>query len=102
MVLLFVLTLFGGRLVQVQGLDGPTTARQALKKRSATVPLSAHRGDVTDASGEVLATSVDRRDILVDQTLVPTYVRVQNGTRTVVEESGCRRGPVQDPSRPGP
>ncbi|MDQ1288954.1 MAG: hypothetical protein QG622_2520 [Actinomycetota bacterium] len=89
MVLLFVLTLFGGRLVQVQGLDGPTTARQALKKRSATVPLSAHRGDVTDASGEVLATSVDRRDILVDQTLVPTYVRVQNGTRTVVGVRGA-------------
>lgn len=89
MVLMFVLTLFGGRLVQMQGLDGPTMAREALKSRSTKVDLPAHRGDVTDASGAVLATTLDRRNILVDQTLVGRYKRVQNGTRKVVGIEGA-------------
>ena len=81
-VLLFVLTLFAGRLVQMQGLDGPTVARVALDKRTTTVSLPAHRGDITDAGGAVLATTVERRDILVDQTLVARYKRVENGAST--------------------
>jgi cell division protein FtsI (penicillin-binding protein 3) len=88
MVLMFILTIFGGRLVQMQGLDGKTTALEALRKRSATESLPAHRGDVTDIHGEVLATSVDRRDILVDQTLVRRYKRT-SGARQLVGVRGA-------------
>jgi len=70
LVALFVLSLFGGRLVQLQGLDPDALARQAQAKLTDARVLLAHRGDIVDANGAVLATSVDRRDILVDQTLV--------------------------------
>jgi cell division protein FtsI (penicillin-binding protein 3) len=70
---LFVLSLFGGRLVQLQGLDASVLAAKALDQRSRKVVLTAHRGDILDAKGAVLATTVDRRTIVVDQTLVPLF-----------------------------
>jgi cell division protein FtsI (penicillin-binding protein 3) len=89
-VLVFVLTLFGGRLVQMQGLDGATVARAALGQRSTTVPMPAHRGDITDAAGVPLAQTWDRRNVIVDQTLVPLYKRLgPDGRRTVVGVQGA-------------
>jgi cell division protein FtsI (penicillin-binding protein 3) len=73
LVALFVLSLFGGRLVQLQGLDASVLAAKALEQRSRKVVLPAHRGDILDGSGAVLATTVDRRNIVVDQTLVPLF-----------------------------
>ena len=70
---LFVLSLFGGRLVQLQGLDASALAAKALEERSRKVVLPAHRGDIVDAHGAVLATTVERRNIVVDQTLVPLF-----------------------------
>ena len=72
---LFLLSLLGGRLVQLQGLDASALAAQALSKRTSTTTLLAHRGDITDASGAVLATTVERRNVVVDQTLVSLYKR---------------------------
>jgi cell division protein FtsI (penicillin-binding protein 3) len=89
LVLLFVLTLFGGRLVQMQGLDAPTVASVALDKRTTTIALAAHRGDITDVNGAVLATTVDRRNILVDQNLVTRYKRVENGVSELVGVKGA-------------
>jgi cell division protein FtsI (penicillin-binding protein 3) len=92
--MLFVLTLFAGRLVQLQGLDSSVLASQALEKRTMRVVLPAHRGDITDASGAVLATTVERRDVLVDQTLVARYKRhvgedlVPVGLRGAAEDLG--------------
>ncbi|HET9657581.1 MAG TPA: penicillin-binding protein 2, partial [Kineosporiaceae bacterium] len=51
----------------------------ASQARTKAIKLPAHRGDVTDASGAVLATTVERRDIVVDQTLVGQYKRKVNG-----------------------
>jgi len=73
MVTLFVLSLFAGRLIQLQGLDASTLAEQAIDQRTVKIVLPAHRGDVTDETGAVLATTVERRNIAVDQTLVPCY-----------------------------
>jgi cell division protein FtsI (penicillin-binding protein 3) len=70
---LTVFTVFGGRLFQLQGLDASVLAAKALKSRSTTDALQARRGDILDASGAVLATTVERRNITVDQTLVPAY-----------------------------
>jgi cell division protein FtsI (penicillin-binding protein 3) len=78
-----VLTLFGGRLIQLQGLDGPAVASVALAKRTTTVVLPAHRGDIMDADGAILATTVDRPNLLVDQHLVRLYKKLAGG-RTVV------------------
>lgn len=71
--MLFVLSLFAGRLVQLQGLDASVLADQALNTRRVSVELPARRGDITDVNGAVLATTVDRRDVRIDQTLVGGY-----------------------------
>ena len=73
LVALFVLSLFAGRLIQLQGLDASALAAQALAQRSKTVPLPAHRGDIRDDNGAVLATTVERENITVDQTVVGAY-----------------------------
>ncbi len=64
---LVALSLLGGRLIQIQGLDASPLRQEALKIRRVSVDLPAHRGDIRDASGAVLATTVDRRDVRVDQ-----------------------------------
>jgi cell division protein FtsI (penicillin-binding protein 3) len=70
LVTLFVLSIFGGRLLQIQGLDAQELAKKAYKQRTAKKVVFAHRGDIVDASGAALATTVERRDIYVDQTVV--------------------------------
>lgn len=73
---LAVLLLFVGRLVQVQAVDADALAEAGLESRlGPTQILPAPRGDIVDASGEVLATSVERRDVVVDPTLVDLYER---------------------------
>jgi cell division protein FtsI (penicillin-binding protein 3) len=97
----FVLTLFGGRLIQLQGLDAAALASQAVQQRTIKVALPAHRGDITDASGALFATTVERRTIKVDQTLVSAYrrhvgeQRVHVGLRGAAEDlSALLRIPV--------
>lgn len=73
-VVFLVMSVLGGRLVQMQGLDSSQVAAAALENRLRTVPLPAHRGDITDARGKLLAWTVERRNILVDQNQVVNFV----------------------------
>jgi len=68
-----IATLFAGRLVYVQAIAGPTIAQAAAQARSFTSVLVAPRGDILDADGEVLATSVTTYDLILDLEQVPTY-----------------------------
>jgi cell division protein FtsI (penicillin-binding protein 3) len=86
---LFLLSLLGGRLVQLQGLDASALAAQALDQRTTQVTLQAHRGNITDASDVVLATTLERRDIVVDQTVVGLYKRKVNGHQVTVGADGA-------------
>lgn len=74
-ILLAMLLLLGGRLFHVQGLDPAGHAQQAVDERLRSVPIPAERGDILDTSGNVLATSVERYDIVVDQRLVEDFTR---------------------------
>jgi cell division protein FtsI (penicillin-binding protein 3) len=87
--MLFLLSLFGGRLVQVQGFDAEALAAEALENRTHTEPLYAHRGDIVDAHGAVLATTIELRDIRVDQTLVGEYTRRVGEDRVPVGLQGA-------------
>ncbi len=87
--MLFLLSLFGGRLVQVQGFDAEALAAEALENRTHTEPLFAHRGDIVDARGAVLATTIELRDIRVDQTLVGKYKRRVGETKVPVGLKGA-------------
>jgi cell division protein FtsI (penicillin-binding protein 3) len=69
----FVLTLFAAQLLRIQGLDASSLASSALGSRLTDLPLPAARGQIQDAQGRPLAFSVDRRNVTVDQTLVPLY-----------------------------
>lgn len=71
--MLVLLLVIGGRLLLVQGLDVGGYAQAALSKRLQTTVLPAQRGDIVDASGKVLAQSVIRYNITVDQTVASNF-----------------------------
>ncbi|MDQ1670003.1 MAG: hypothetical protein QOE40_2064, partial [Actinomycetota bacterium] len=58
MLLFVVLSLFAGRLVQLQGLDATTYASAAEQGRLRQAVLPADRGTITDRDGVALATTV--------------------------------------------
>ncbi len=64
-----VLSLYGGRLLQLQGVDPGSYAAMAAAETRAEVPLAARRGEILDRNGEPLATSVNGLAVFVDPTL---------------------------------
>lgn len=67
MISLFVL---GGRLLFIQGIDAEDQAQQAMDRRTRPVTLAPERGSILDRSGNIMAESVQRYDLVVDQRLV--------------------------------
>lgn len=55
--------ILGGRLVQLQGLDGNRYATAAKEQRTFTKQLQSQRGKILDANGNVLAYSVEANAI---------------------------------------
>ncbi len=68
--LLILVTIVAGRVVDLQVIQGPTLAAAAEKSRMREVVIPAVRGDITDANGVPLATTVAARNVTVDQTMV--------------------------------
>ena len=67
--MLALLLVVGGKLFLVQGLDVGGMAAAALNNRLVSVELPAERGSILDANGTVLANSVIRYNVTVDQRL---------------------------------
>ncbi|MGH8825858.1 MAG: peptidoglycan D,D-transpeptidase FtsI family protein [Jiangellaceae bacterium] len=65
-----LLSLFAGRLVQLQGLDASTYAAASGADDLRPVTLPAMRGPILDRDGEPLARSAEAFNLTVDQTLV--------------------------------
>ena len=86
---LFVLSLFGAQLLRIQGFDSEAVARDALAQRTTTESIPARRGTIFDAHGTVLASSAERRIVVVDQTAVPEYTKRVDGERTTVGVKGA-------------
>lgn len=82
MIMVAVLAL-SGRLLWVQGLNSQALAQEAYEQRSVTRPITALRGDITDRDGTVLASSVERYDLWVNQVQVASYK--ENWTSTDVK-----------------
>jgi cell division protein FtsI (penicillin-binding protein 3) len=70
LVLAMVLSLFVGRLVQLQGIEAKAYADTASAQRLRTVVLPAERGEITDVHGVPLATTVKAVNITADQTQI--------------------------------
>lgn len=70
-----LLLVVGGRLVQLQGLDGGKYAGAAAAQRIYTNTLTALRGEIVDRNGMVLAYTSQAQDITVDPAQVPAAQR---------------------------
>jgi cell division protein FtsI (penicillin-binding protein 3) len=66
-----VLSLFAGRLVQLQGMESGSYRALALQERDKTIPLPALRGSITGANGQVLAMTVTTYTVTADPTQIP-------------------------------
>ncbi|MEN5075748.1 penicillin-binding protein 2, partial [Isoptericola cucumis] len=102
-VAVLVLTVFVGRLVQVQVVNGPALAAEAQAMRLSTDVQLAHRGDILDANGRVLATSVDRYTVVGDQLAIQGFrgdTKVDKATGQPVDDGALGiaqlLGPVLD------
>ena len=72
---MFVLTLFGGRLVQLQVLDSGHYRQVASEERDRTIALPAQRGTITGANGQVLAMTVTTYQVTADPPEIPAAQR---------------------------
>jgi cell division protein FtsI (penicillin-binding protein 3) len=61
-----VLSVIGGRLLQLQGLDRTTYAASAADQRLHIITLPASRGSITDRNGQPIAETVDARNVVAD------------------------------------
>ena len=64
--IVFVLTIFGGRLVQIQGMESGYYSQAANKLRLHGYPLPAMRGAIYGADGQILAMTVETYQIWAD------------------------------------
>ncbi|MEX5299407.1 penicillin-binding protein 2 [Kocuria sp. CPCC 205292] len=80
-----LLVVLGLRLVWVQGFDAAGRAEAAAGERSRTEVVPALRGEIRDTHGNVLARTLQRYDVTVDQSLVREFVRpLADGTTETV------------------
>ncbi|TDC69095.1 peptidoglycan glycosyltransferase [Actinomadura sp. GC306] len=75
LVVAFVLSLFAGRLVQLQTIESGEYTAQAMRQRLHKIELPAIRGGITDAQGHPLAMTVEARAIYADPSLIETEER---------------------------
>ncbi len=81
----FVLSLFAGRLVQLQGLDSKVLRAKAAQQRVQPETLPARRGSITDARGHELAVTTEAREIYVDPADVSPGQRDRIATSLAME-----------------
>lgn len=85
----FVVSLFAAQLVKIQGLESSGVSAAALDSRAQKVTIPAHRGQVLDRNGVVLANSVDRRNVTGDSLAISQYEKSVGGEQTRVGLKGA-------------
>jgi len=66
-----ILSLFAGRLMQVQGLDWSRYRTQAAQQLTKTLPIPTVRGSITTSDGTILALTVQTDDVAADPAQMP-------------------------------
>jgi cell division protein FtsI (penicillin-binding protein 3) len=97
----FVLSLFAGRLVQLQGIEAKGYAEAAVRQRLSRINLPAVRGPITFAQGQALAMTVDARKIYADPMMVRPDQRNQIAS-SLAAMFGLNAGDVFKKLMPGP
>ena len=99
-----MLSLFVGRLVQLQGMESGNYRKLALHERDKTIPLPAMRGSITGANGQVLAMTVATYLVWADPTQIPA-AKLQNAAGALAGPLGMTQAAVlnllQHPTSPG-
>lgn len=72
-IILLIVLAFVVRLVYVQAIAGPALAQEVREDRMNTDEVLAPRGDIYDASGVLLATSVETYTLVLNLNQVPEY-----------------------------
>jgi len=70
-----VLTLFAGRLVQIQGMEAAYYRQAAVKEKLTTIPLPALRGTIYGANGQILAMTIETYTITADPPQIPAAAK---------------------------
>jgi cell division protein FtsI (penicillin-binding protein 3) len=78
---IFVLSLFAGRLVQLQGIESGTYRQLANSQRQETILLPALRGSITAANGQVLAMTVETYLVYADPPQMPAAQQPEVATK---------------------
>ncbi|WP_300614076.1 penicillin-binding protein 2, partial [Trebonia sp.] len=71
----FVLTLFAGRLVQIQGMESGIYRYKAAAEKLTTLTLPALRGTIYGANGQILAMTVETYTVTADPPQIPAADR---------------------------
>ncbi|MDN6486074.1 peptidoglycan D,D-transpeptidase FtsI family protein [Ancrocorticia populi] len=67
----------GIRLVDLQGVRADDLSESAAEFRTRSYTLQAKRGSIVDSSGAVMATSVERYNVAVNQKLIGEYIKYE-------------------------
>jgi len=101
--IIFVLSLFAARLVQLQGMESGNYRKLALQERDHTIPLPALRGSITGANGQVLAMTVATYQVTADPPQIPAAKRPQVAAELAVPlgmTPAAVLGKLQHPTSP--
>lgn len=94
-IMLALMLIVSGRLLMIQGFDLDGNAAAAEKQRTKVQTLAATRGEILDVDGKVLARTVLRYDIVVDQVnnAADKFTRLNRQTQrreTISRDQGIR------------
>ena len=98
-----MLTLFAGRLVQLQGFEGGPYRTLASQQRAMKIQLPALRGTITGANGEVLAMTVATYLVYADPPEIPAAQQPQVAAELATylgQPAGTILGLIQHPTSP--
>ena len=98
----FVLSLFAGRLVQLQGMEYGKYRAIAQRERLHDLPIPAVRGSIEGADGSPLAMTVDADLVYADPTQMVGVTPAQTEARAQpVRERACRAARDAGQRHPG-
>jgi cell division protein FtsI (penicillin-binding protein 3) len=99
----FTLSIFAGRLVQLQGIESGTLRHLANSQREKTIMLPALRGTITAANGQVLAMTVETYLVYADPPQIPAAQRAKVAAELAPwlgTPEATLLGLIQDPTSP--
>jgi cell division protein FtsI (penicillin-binding protein 3) len=73
--LAFVMSVFAGRLLQIQGMQSARYAAEAEQERMTQISIPAVRGSITTSNGAVLAMTVQTDSVIADPEQIPAAQR---------------------------